>query len=167
MRTLLLLLLLALTGCGYHFSGQGSELPGGVQKIYLPLFVNRTAEPRLENRLGSDLSLVFARNSSISQVEKRELAEAALEGVISDFSSRAVSYDRNDDISEYRASMSVDVKLRAIEDGRLLWQGSVTWTDEYLAADDKNLQDDYKRAATEEISLRVAEEILSRLLDNF
>lgn len=167
MRRLLLLLLLVLTGCGYHFSGQGGELPGGGKKLYLPLFVNRTAEPRLENRLASDLSLVFARNSAIAQVEQRELAEAVLEGVISSYSTRAVSYDRNDDISEYRATMSVDVKLRAVADGRLLWQGTVSWSDEYLAADDKNLQADYEREAKEEISMRVAEEILSRLMDDF
>ena len=167
MRYALLLLLLILTGCGYHFAGQGGELPGGVKKLYLPLFTNRTAEPRLENRLASDLSLVFGRNSAISQVEQREAAEAMLEGVISGYSTRAISYDRNDDISEYRATMNVEVKLRAVADGRLLWQGPVSWSDEYLAADDKNLQADYEREAKEEISLRISEEILSRLLDDF
>lgn len=167
MRYALFLLLFLLTGCGYHFAGQGGELPSGVKKLYLPLFANRTSEPRLENRLASDLSLVFARNSAISQVEQREAAEAVLEGVISQYSTRAISYDRNDDISEYRATMNVEVKLRAVADGRLLWQGPVSWSDEYLAADDKNLQADYEREAREEISLRISEEILSRLLDDF
>ncbi len=167
MHKLLLLLLLVLAGCGYHFSGYGGALPGGVKKLYLPLFVNRTAAPRLENRLNSDLSLVLARNSAIWQVEQREQAEAVLEGEISTYSTKAVSYDRNDDISEYRATMSVAAKLRAVEDGRLLWQGTVSWSEEYLAADDKNVQADYEREAREEISLRVAEEILSRLLDDF
>ena len=162
-----LLLLLTVVGCGYHFPAQGGALPGGVQKIFLPLFANETAEPRLENYLSSKVSEVFARNANLLQVEDRQQAEAVLEGVISSYRTRAYSYDKNDDISEYRSTMVVNAKLRQVEDGRLLWQGQVSWDDEYPAADDKSLQEDFEQQAIEEISLRLAEELFYRLLDDF
>ncbi|MCK4690258.1 MAG: molecular chaperone, partial [Desulfuromonadales bacterium] len=93
--------------------------------------------------------------------------EAVLEGVISSYRTRAYSYDKNDDISEYRSTMVVNAKFRQVEDGRLLWQGQVSWDDEYPAADDKSLQEDFEQEAIEEISLRLAEELFYRLLDDF
>lgn len=168
MRLLVIVItLLSVFGCGYHFPGKGGSLPGEVQKVYLPLFVNRTSEPQLESLLSNNVSEVFARNGNISQVETQQQAEAVLEGVVSSYSSRAVSYDKNDDISEYRSTIVIDVALRQVSDGRLLWQGSVAWSDEYPATDDKAEQEDRERDAIENISLRIAEELLSRLLDDF
>jgi outer membrane lipopolysaccharide assembly protein LptE/RlpB len=160
-------LIFLLIGCGYHFPGQGNILPGGGRTIYIPLFVNRTAEPQLENRLSSDVSEVFARNGRISQVESQQLADTVLEGIITSYESRALSYDRNDDISEYRATMTVEVKLRQVSDGRLLWQGTVSWNEDYIAANDKALQQDLEQEAIEEITRRLAEELFYRVLDDF
>ena len=167
MRFVTIALLLLLAGCGYNFPGQGGSLPGDVQKVYLPLFANRTAEPYLETLLSNDLSEVLSRNGNISQVESRQQAEAVLEGTIISYTSKALSYDKNDDVGEYRATIGVEVKLRQVEDNKLLWQGTVVMDDEYLAADDKNVQEDLERDAIEEISPRIAEEVLSRLLDDF
>ena len=168
MKNLILFVsLLLLFGCGYHFPGQGGALPGGVKTLHIPLFVNRTAEPLLENEISNAVSEVFSRNSNISLVEKGAQAEAILEGEILSYSSGALSYDRNDDISEYRAAMQVGVRLRQASDGRLLWQGQISWDEDYLAADDKAVQEDLEQEAIEEVSLRLAEELLYRMLDDF
>ncbi len=162
-----IILLLVLFGCGYQFAGRSDSLPGGVQTVHLSLFANQTAEPQLENFLANKVSEVFARNSSISQIEKVELAEAVLSGEILSYGSSAISYDQNDDISEYRVTMVVAATLRQVADGRALWQGTLSWSGEYPAADNKTLQEDFERAAAEEISLRLAEELHSRLTNNF
>ena len=162
-----IILLLALFGCGYQFAGRSDLLPGGVQTVHLSLFANQTAEPQLENFLANKVSEVFARNSSISQIEKVEQAEAVLSGEVLSYGSSAISYDQNDDISEYRVTMVVAATLRQVADGRALWQGILSWSEEYPAADNKTLQEDFERAAAEEISLRLAEELHSRLTNNF
>ncbi|MEE4253166.1 MAG: LptE family protein [Desulfuromusa sp.] len=165
--SLFIILFFCLVGCGYHFPGQGGALPGGVEKIYIPLFVNKTAEPQLENKLTSRISEVFSRNSKISQVEKKESAEAILEGTIRAYKSRALSYDPNDDIGEYRATMIVDVVLRKPDSEEFLWKRAVTWSEEYSSAADKNNQYSLEKVAIDEITLRLAEEILYQLLDDF
>jgi len=162
-----IILSLVLTGCGYQFAGRNDSLPGGVQSVHLALFANQTAEPQLENLLANRVSEVFARSSSISQLENAELAEAVLSGEIRSYGSSAISYNQNDDISEYRVSMVVAARLRQVADGRALWQGTLNWSSEYPAADNKTLQEDLEQMAADEICLRLAEELHSRLTNNF
>ncbi|WP_321371858.1 LptE family protein [uncultured Desulfuromusa sp.] len=161
-----LLLLFCLLGCGYHFPGQSGTLPGGVEKIYIPLFINKTSEPLLENKLTSRVSEVFSRHSKISQVEKQETAEAILQGTIRSYSSRALSYNSDDDIGEYRATMVVDVVLKT-EAEEPLWTGTVRWSEDYNSSSNKNAQNDMEQSAIDEMTVRMAEEILYKLLDDF
>jgi len=163
----LFLLLFCLLGCGYHFPGQAGALPAGVEKLYIPLFVNKTAEPQLESKVTSRVSEVFSRNSKISQVETPSSAEAILTGTIRDYQTRALSFDRNDAIGEYRSTMIVDVALHQAETEQLLWQGTVSWSAEYSAGTDKNAQEGFEQQALDEITLRLAEELLYKLLDDF
>ncbi len=163
----LLLFIFCLTGCGYNFPGQSGNLPTGVERVYIPLFANKTTEPQLENELTNRVSEVFSRNKSIAQVKKITQADAILTGIISDYSTHAVAYDRNDDIGEYKATMIVAVSLVATDTNDILWDKTISWSRSYNAADDKGMQEDFEQQAIDEISLRLAEEILYRLLDDF
>ncbi len=163
----LFIVLFFIAGCGYHFPGQAGALPEGVEKLYIPLFVNKTAEPQLEYQLTSHVSEVFARNSKISQVESRDLAEATLLGTIRDYNSRALSYDSQDDISEYRSTMVVDIVLVQAVTEMVLMEKTVSWSAEYSADDDKSNQEGHEQEAVEELSLRLAEELLYQALDDF
>jgi len=163
----LLLFVLFLSGCGYSVPGQSGSVPAGVEKIFIPLFVNNTSKPLLENELTNRVSEVFSRNIYIEQVNKQEQSEAILKGVIGSYSSRAISYNSNDDIGEYRATMTVAVALIAKDAVEPLWKRNFSWGSTYLAAEDKGLQDDLEHDAIDEISRRLAEEILHSLLDDF
>lgn len=162
-----LFFLLLLTACGYQFPGQGGALPGGVEKLYIPLFVNKTSEAQLDNKLSSRVTEVFARNSKISQVENPDQANAILVGSIDKYQSRALSYDKNDDISEYRSTMVVSAQLQSAHNKEVLWQKTVPWSVAYKAANDKSLQADLEQQAIDEICLRLAEELFYQLLDDF
>lgn len=159
--------LFGLLGCGYHFPGHGGALPVGMEKLYIPLFVNKTLETQLENKMTSRVSEVFSRNKKISQVENPQYAEAVLVGTIQAYNNRALSYDQNDDISEYRSTMIVAAELRQVETDQLLWKGTANWDAEYNAADDKAIQEDLEQQAIDEITLRLAEELFYQLLDDF
>ncbi|MFO7764966.1 MAG: LptE family protein [Pelovirga sp.] len=166
MKLLLFGLILFSAGCGYHFPGQGGSLPGDVERIHLALFENATREPFLENSLTTTLSDLLSRRSDISLVPLAE-AEAELQGRIRSYDSRSIAYAEDDLISQYRASMVVEVKLIERQTETLLWDGTVRWQTEYDAAADKMLQGDEERQAQEELARRLAEEIYFRLLDEF
>lgn len=162
-----LVLLVCLSGCGYHFSGHSGNLPGGVEKLYIPLFINKTSEPRLETRFASQVSEVFSRNKKILQVEKREEAEAVLLGTVRSYKNQSLSYDRRDDIGTYYSTMNIDVELRRVDTNQLIWEGSVKWKEIYRASSDKNIQDLSRQQALQQIILRLSEELFYRLLDDF
>ena len=167
MRIIGLVLLICLSGCGYYFPGQSGTLPGNVEKLYVPMFVNKTSEPGLENKLSSRITEVFARSSKISQVGDVGEAEAILLGTINYFESHALAYDKNDDISEYRSTMRVDIVLQRVGNKEILWEKNVGWSSDYRAADNKGTQEDLKQLAIDDITLRLSEEILHKLLDDF
>lgn len=167
MRLLPILLLLACVGCGYQIPGRGGELPEGVSTVYLPLFSNQTLKPRLENSLTDSVAEALSRVSSIRLVSDKSQADAVVEGAILSYGSTALSYDQNDTIREYRARMIVDIKLRRLQDGKLLWHNRIDWQEPYLTSPDKSLQNDREDAAIREIDQRLAEEFLFRLLEDF
>jgi outer membrane lipopolysaccharide assembly protein LptE/RlpB len=166
MRQLLLLVVILLSACGYHFPGQSGALPGGVERIHIAMFDNLTREPLLENRLTTEVIDIFSGRRNIRQVAIEE-AEAKLSGRILSYDSHAISYRQGDQISKYRASIVVAVRLERTENQALLWDGTVRWQTEYDAASDKMLQGDDERRAQDELARRLAEEIFSRLLDDF
>ena len=102
----LLIIVFFLAGCGYHVPGQSRALPADVEKLYIQPFVNKTTEPRLEYQMTRRVSDVFSRNSTISQVENLQLAEAVLHGTVRDYQTRALSYASNDEINQYIHNVS-------------------------------------------------------------
>ena len=168
MRQLIqILMILALVGCGYQIPGHGGELPAGVESIYLPLFSNQTLKPRLENSLTDSVAEVLSRIESIRLVSDKDRADTVVEGTILSYGTSALSYDQNDRIREYRARMSVEMTLRRISDGKLLWKDRLEWQEPYLTNPDKSVQNDLEIDAIREIEQRLAEEFMFRLLTDF
>jgi outer membrane lipopolysaccharide assembly protein LptE/RlpB len=164
---LLLAASLLVAGCGYHLPGRGSSLPPEVQSLYIELFSNRTAEPFLENRITNNVIDRFARKRQLRLVEKRDIADAVISGVITGYDTSPISYDRNDVITEYRSTMTIAVALRQTADDRILWKGSIDWSEEYPASLDKSVQEDNEAAAIAVIADRLAQELYFRIMENF
>lgn len=165
----ILLTVCLLVGCGYHFPGSSGALPGNVEKIYVPLFKNKTSEPRLEVGLADRISQVSSRSAQVSLVEQRESAEAVLDGDIVGYSSIATAYDSNDDISEYKATMVVEARLvdARSERGDVLWHKTIRWSRDYTANDNKAVQENFEDDAIDELQMRIAEELFNQLLSDF
>ncbi|TYP00142.1 outer membrane lipopolysaccharide assembly protein LptE/RlpB [Geothermobacter ehrlichii] len=165
--TLLLAGLLLVAGCGYRLAGQGTSLPGGVKSLYIASFANKTAEPFLDTAISNALSRRFNRSRNLRVVAEENQAEAVLSGAVVGYSSRPLSYDRQDRVREYRSKMKVEGRLTSVSDGRILWQGSVGWQEDYAASDNLALQEDRERAAVEVLVERLADELYYRLMDDF
>lgn len=169
MRFILLsLLALIISGCGYSFSGMGGTMPGNVESLYIPLMANQTSEPRIEHDLTSSVTRVFTRSGKVIIYEQSGSADAILDGKIVKYTNRAVSYDSNDDISEYRSTMLVDVDLvRNDNEKQIIWHKTVTWSTDYSASDNKSEQEDREDQAIDELSSRLAEELYDQLMNSF
>lgn len=166
-RSLWLCLVLLIAGCGYHLPGRGDSLPEDIQRIVVEPFINRTAEPFLETQLTNEVRDQFARRRTVEVVSSVQNADAVLTGSIVYYRATAVSYDRNDDITEYRLTITVNGELTRADGSEVLWQGTVDWNEEFFASDDRAQQDNNETAAQQDATRRLAQEVYNRITDNF
>lgn len=129
---ILVLFLITSIGCGYS---TGSLLPSRLKTIYVDNFKNRIDigkevtesarytlyRPGLENDVTNAIveRFVFDGNLKIMTEEESDLI---LEGSLVDYTQEALTYDRNDNVEEYRIKITVDVELADIADDNLLWK---------------------------------------------
>lgn len=163
-----LFFVLLIAGCGYHVPGQGDSWVGGDgQTLYVELIANRTAEPYLDNFVTVSLVRQFSRSRLIELTEDQSHADLVLSGIVSRFDSSPRAYGRDDQITDYRVSMQVAVRLSDRASGEVLWQDELTRTENFFATADKNLQLEMQSRAAREVAARLAEDIHARLLDTF
>ena len=158
---------LFLAGCGYHVQGRGDSLPVDVRSLYIEIFANRTLEPFLDITVSEFVSERFIRGRLLPVLDRLETADVVLSGEIVAYTTTPVAYSRGDEIARYISNMTVSARLRRNGSAEVLWQGKVSWSEEYPASQDKMLQEDNETAAIRIISDRIAEEIYFRLSDNF
>lgn len=168
MRLVALLTVVLLAGCGYHTPGTSDTWVGGeARSVYMQLFDNQTAEPYLENFMTTALVAELSRSRLLTLTENQALADVRLVGEVKDFSSKALAYGTTDQITAYRATMNVAVRLLRKGSNEVLWQHNFQRSEDYQATVNKNLQLEGERMAAQRVSQRLAEDIYSSLLNSF
>ena len=168
MRIISVLLLLLLSGCGYHTPGASDTWVGGeARTLYVQLFDNQTIEPYLENYITDALIAELAVSRLFELTENPDKADVRLAGNVKTFTDSAVSYGNSDQITEYSATMAVAVRLLDKNNSDIIWQKSLTRSEDYLATINKNLQLEGQRLAAIRVSQRLAEDIYASMLNSF
>ena len=161
------LFIVLLGGCGYHVEGSASRLPSDVRLLWVELFHNRTLEPFLENAMTDAVTDRFARGRALTLVRSAHQADAVFSGIVTDYETLPISFDRLDRILEYRSTMTVSASVRRVSDGSALWRGTLSWSEGYPAHIDKAVQRDNELAAVRVISERLADTLYSRIIEDF
>ncbi|MFP4225826.1 MAG: LPS assembly lipoprotein LptE [Desulfobacterales bacterium] len=160
-----LLILICVAACGYHFSG-GGDLPEGIQTVSIGIFENRSGETGIETLLTNDLVNQFTRFENIRIVDRSE-AEARLTGTIKNARIRTIAHKSPTQPAERRITLFLDVELRDPE-GKKIWSANdISASDAYDVAPEKWRTEQNKKSAIAVLSERVAERIYYRLTDRF
>lgn len=112
------LLLAAITGCGY--STQGSLDPK-YQTIYVPAFKNISKEYDLQAPLTNAVRRKFLTDSRLRLVEHDD-ADLLLEGVITGYELKGLTYDAKDRVTQYLCVMTAGVRLTDRHTGDIIWE---------------------------------------------
>jgi len=112
------LLVAAGAGCGYSFRG---TLPEHIQTVAVPVFANKTGEPRIESLLTNAVVEAFSTNGRL-RVVKREDADAVLEGEVVGYTIQSISYDSQANIRQYRLIVTMNLKLLDMRKSAVLFE---------------------------------------------
>lgn len=158
--------ILSIVGsCGYKFSG-GGLLPGKTKFVTVKMFENRSSETGAENIFANALSIELMEKSD-SQVVKLEDADAYFSGVVKSISISTLTRTSDDAVIERKVSAVIDLKM-IDKDGNILWFVKDFQGREAFQVTTENITDMASRTvAVRKIAERIAQKVVSRMLDNF
>lgn len=168
LRLMTLLILMTLGACGYQVPGQKTGWVGqGHQVLYVEYFVNRTAEPYLDNYLTESIIRQLARSRQFELTEDRQAADLVLTGSATRFEVDPVAYDRQDRIADYRTDLEIRARLLRLANGQVLWEDELRRSENYPAVDNKSRQLELRSQVARQAAARLAEDLQARLADAF
>jgi len=112
------MLLLAVTGCGYSLRG---NLPPHIKTIAIPVFVNKTQEPAVENFITQAVVEAFVTSGQLKVVVPAE-ADSVLEGEIVGYRLDSLSFDPRANVREYRLLVTLNLQFRDARKNVTLWR---------------------------------------------
>jgi len=126
------ILVMSLAGCGYTTR---SIISDKFRTIYITPFINRidiTSEanaaskyriyrPMVETDITRYVNNRFLFDGNLKPV-KKELADLVLKGEVLEFRKDPLRYLDNDDVSEYRINLVVNISLWDNKEDKLIWQ---------------------------------------------
>ena len=148
-----------LASCGvYSFSG--STLPGHIKTVAVPLFENTTPE------FGVDQSITDALIESISQdntlkIASERNADSIIRGKITRLIDTADAYDREENVSGSRVTITVEVIFEDVKKRKELWKETWSHWGRY-GSDDLTFQD-----AIKEVANKLTNDILNRTVSGW
>ena len=161
------ILIICSSACGYHFTGSTGNLPPEIRTIAIPFFSNKTFEPRIENYFTNALIEEFLERG-IVRIGKREESDAILVGIIKSFKISPISFDKNDRVVEYRATVILDTSLKRNDNDLILWESSgISGSHEYTVSSNITVTDTNEIEAVKKIAADLAEEIHNSIFEGF
>ena len=152
--------------CGYSLVGKGTSLPPGVSSVSIPLFKNRAGEPNLETTLTNALKDAFIRDGRIS-IKNQKTAEAIITGVVETYGLRPLSYDAQNRVTSYQATISARIVMTLKGSGSTYMRQRVETNWRYEVDPSLAVAESSRNLATEKASKKMAEQIVSLVIDSF
>lgn len=161
--SLVVIMFIGFTGCGYSFVSMRGELPADVRTIYIPPFDNLTEEPDMGFILATALTRVFIE-SGFYVTSHRDEADAELIGVVKSVSYYSRVYDEEDIAILVSVGVTAEMMLMRI-DGEILWEANNVYkNDDYNVGGGGVVLDINKGKALEELAEELASEVHDRIL---
>jgi len=138
LRLLCVVLVAVLAGCAYI---PKSVLPEHIKGVAVGIFENRTFEYGLEDKLTDAVIEEFILDGRLEVVDQSR-ADALLTGVIAEYLREPLSYDEYALAEEYRVYLKVDVTMKDLTTGEVLWtQEGMEGSDSYWVSDKAGIEE--------------------------
>ena len=169
LRTLTLLLLTSLTGCGYHQAGSATHIPASIRTLAVPIFTTRAQAFRTE------MAFTQATIRELNTRTKYRIintvspdADATLTGTILSQTVAPLTYDATSgQSSSYLLSITAKVVLTA-RDGHVLYRNdAILYREQYQSTQDLSGFIQESPAAVRRVARDFAQALVSDMLESF
>jgi outer membrane lipopolysaccharide assembly protein LptE/RlpB len=166
---LVLLCLMASTGCGYHTTGHAVQIPENVKTIAIPAFTNGTTTYRIEQMLTASVTREFTMRTHYHILnDPAEAADATLRGTVLSASSTPLTYNS---ATGQAASVLVVVSMKVVladRQGKVLYQNpSYLFREQYEVSQDLTSFFEEDTPAFRRLSQDFARTLVSNILEGF
>jgi hypothetical protein len=107
-----------LNGCGYSLR---ASLPPGIKVVHVPVLVNLTQEPGIEDFITQALTQAVIGTGARIAANARE-ADAVLEGSIVEYRLVSLSFDRSANVTAYRLIIGLALSLKDLKQNKVIWK---------------------------------------------
>jgi outer membrane lipopolysaccharide assembly protein LptE/RlpB len=156
----IILLLLVVTGCGYHPMG-AEPIGPTTHTLAVPLFTNRSTEVGLEATLANALLNAFSQTRAVKVTPYEKDADLVLDGKVQSVDNTSVAYQSVTQSTVRRVTLRVELTLHQKDNGKVLWKDTEVLQEDYVA--DPNYQ--FGEATKSEGLRRAAISMARRVMD--
>lgn len=153
--------------CGYRIAGLGGSLPGGVTRIEVPIFDNRTGRGDIGKVVTEDFirELLAAGKVVLARGEE---AEAVVRGTVTTYQKDPITFDAKQTPLENRLTVKVDIVLAARGGGRVLFaEKGVTVRQDFPVRSDLQENDRLEEEVLQSVSELMGQKLVSLMLEGF
>ncbi len=161
---LLLMIITAMTGCGYHPLGYDFPPVKERPTLAIPPFANRSTEVGLETLMANAFQQAFAQTGNWRLVARPEEADLVLEGSVRNVENTSVAfYDINQSVIR-RITIQVDVSLRRRDSGKVTWKESTDFSEDYIVQPDYHVGEATKAMGIRRGAITLARRVADKVL---
>ena len=129
---LVLVTVLASSGCGYSLAGRGSFLPDYIRVVGIPPLVNNSTFFQVEQILTDKIRTEFIGRGRYTVVPSAEGADAVVTGAVASITVQPVGFTEQQLASRYLFTLSMRVEFTDARTTKVLWANqSLTFREEY------------------------------------
>jgi outer membrane lipopolysaccharide assembly protein LptE/RlpB len=165
--SLVLVLLVLLSACGYQFAGAGgNRLPAG-QSLWVSFIGIEIDSPSAQTVLKRTLLEESHALRGFYPAASEAAADLRISGTLRSYATRAVSYTATDLAREYRLTIEADLELYRKGETAPVWKGTLQSSHDYPANSDLALQRSAEEAARTAASRTLARKLLTAVEQNY
>lgn len=159
--------LLISSGCGYHLSGKAAAIPGNVDSIAIPVFVNKTIKYSIEQRLTSAVVNEFIARTHYQITSDPQSSKALLSGEVTEYRSTPVIFG-NGAATTYVITVRMKVSLKDLVTNKLLYENNnYNFREEFEISSQPGPFFPEEGPAMDRLAMTFAKSLVSTILNSF
>jgi outer membrane lipopolysaccharide assembly protein LptE/RlpB len=163
------LLLVMLTGCGYHVAGHADLMPKTIKTIAVPAFGNPTTRFEIARMLPEDVTREFISRTRYQIISDPTQADAVLKGVVNNYAAYPTVVDPvSGRATGVQVIVSMQISLTERATGKVLYQrNSFEFRERYTISINPQTYFDESGTAMARVSKDASRSIVTAILENF